>query len=303
MLPWPNRNTSWSATEWIKLEKLAAILEPCRYVTELFGGETYVSCSVVLPALRYLYNTMKVSDEDSTYIVRYKTAFRKDLSERKATLNQEWLKLATVLDPCFKDLKCLSSEEREVVWSKLEELLVAESNKATSERRNEPPKTRDLLFFASDSESDDSDDGHSHALSLYRAEHSVSETDCPLSWWSVHAGAHPHVSNLAKKYLASPATSVPCERIFSLAGNIIQKKRAALSAENVNRLICLSNWLKGMTKPGEMRKFHHLSINACLLNSYRATSCNYTHRNTKKMIEIRSIVKLKGCRKSSILCA
>lgn len=203
-----------------------------------------MSCSVVLPALQYLNNTMKVSDEDSTYIVRFKTALMKDLSERKATLNQEWLKLATVLDPRFKDLKCLPREEREGVWSKLEELLQGESNKATSERRNEPPKTRGLLFFASDSDSDDSDDGPSHALSLYRAEHSISETDCPLKWWSVHAGAHPQVSNLAKKYLASPATSVPCERIFSLAGNIIQKKRAALSAENVNRLVCLSNWLK-----------------------------------------------------------
>ncbi|XP_062851037.1 E3 SUMO-protein ligase ZBED1-like [Trichomycterus rosablanca] len=62
-----------SAAEWTNLEKLAAILEPCRHVTDLLGGETYVSCSAVLPVLRFLDHTMKVSDEDSTYIVKFKT--------------------------------------------------------------------------------------------------------------------------------------------------------------------------------------------------------------------------------------
>ncbi|KAL7880549.1 hypothetical protein SRHO_G00028030 [Serrasalmus rhombeus] len=163
---------------------------------------------------------MKVSDEDSTYIVKFKTAFMKDLSERKAALNYDWLKMATMLDPRFKDLKCLPREEREAAWKKLEELLQDGSIKATSEPTG------------------------SNALSLCKAEQTISETDCPLQSWSAHAGAHPQLSTLARKYLASPATSVPCERGFSLAGNIIQKKRAALSSENVNRLVCLSNWLK-----------------------------------------------------------
>uniref|UniRef100_A0AAR2JYW7 BED-type domain-containing protein n=1 Tax=Pygocentrus nattereri TaxID=42514 RepID=A0AAR2JYW7_PYGNA len=220
-----------SAAEWTKLEKLAAILEPCRHVfltadTDLLGGETYVSCSAVLP----------VSDEDSTYIVKFKTAFMKDLSKQKAALNYDWLKMATVLDPCFKDLKCLPREEREAVWKKLEELLQDGSIKATSEPTDEPPKKKGPLCFSSDS---DSDDVGSNALSLYKAEQTISETDCPLQWWSAHAGAHPQLPTLARKYLASPATSVPCERGFSLAGNIIQKKRAALSSENVNRLVCL----------------------------------------------------------------
>lgn len=82
------------------------------------------------------------------------------------------------------------------------------------------------------------------ALSLYRAEATIHETDCPLQWWSQRAGNHPQLSVLASKYLISPATSVPCERLFSLAGHIITKKRAALNSENVNRLVCLSNWLK-----------------------------------------------------------
>lgn len=81
-----------------------------------------------------------------------------------------------------------------------------------------------------------------------RAEPTISETRCPLQWWSSRAEAHPQLSVLARKCLTSPATSVPCERLFSLAGNIVTKKRAALTSDNVYRLVCLSNWLKNREK-------------------------------------------------------
>jgi hypothetical protein len=48
------------------------------------------------------------------------------------------------------------------------------------------------------------------------------------------------LSKLARKYMAIPASSVPSEPIFSLAGNIVNKKRTMLSPENVNLLIFLN---------------------------------------------------------------
>ena len=55
----------------------------CRYVTELLGGEQYVSCSVVLPALRHLFRVMEPSDDDPVYVLRFKKAFTTDLAQRK----------------------------------------------------------------------------------------------------------------------------------------------------------------------------------------------------------------------------
>ncbi|GAA6099983.1 zinc finger BED domain-containing protein 1-like [Tachysurus ichikawai] len=95
------------------------LLEPCKYVTELLGGETYVSCSVVLPAFCHLNHVMRVSDEDPAYVAR----FKKDLAEHQAVMNSEWLKLSSALDPRFKDLKCLARGEGEQVWSSLEKIL------------------------------------------------------------------------------------------------------------------------------------------------------------------------------------
>lgn len=71
-------------------------------MTELLGGETYVLCSVVLPALRHLTHTMELSDDDPAYVVRFKGDFKKDLSQRQDTLNHGWLRVATALDPRFK---------------------------------------------------------------------------------------------------------------------------------------------------------------------------------------------------------
>ncbi|XP_034057937.1 zinc finger BED domain-containing protein 1-like [Gymnodraco acuticeps] len=79
--------TMLTTAEWDRLQRLETLLKPCRYVTELLGGETYVSCSVVLPALRHLTRTMEVSDDDPAYVVRFKAAFKKDLSQRQDALN------------------------------------------------------------------------------------------------------------------------------------------------------------------------------------------------------------------------
>ncbi len=68
----------------------------CRYITELLGGDKYVSCSVVLPAPCHLQHTMKISDDDPAYIVRFKAAFTKDLNQRREKINLEWLKVCQI---------------------------------------------------------------------------------------------------------------------------------------------------------------------------------------------------------------
>jgi hypothetical protein len=122
----------------------------CRYITELLGGGKYVSCSVVLPALCHLLRTMEVSDVDPAYIARFKAAFPKDLNWRKDNSNLWWLKVATALDPRFKDLKCLPRTERREVWQKLSEMLKKrEPAPQTSgeEVEPEPPKKKTALLL------------------------------------------------------------------------------------------------------------------------------------------------------------
>jgi hypothetical protein len=63
--------------------------------------------------------------------------------------------------------------------------------------------------------------------------------NCPLEWWRVHHTDYPHIWKVAEKILAIPATSAPSERVFSLAANIVDKKRVNLKPENIDLLVFL----------------------------------------------------------------
>lgn len=62
----------------------------------------------------------------------------------------------------------------------------------------------------------------------------------PLNWWREHEGEYPLLSCQAKWYLCIPGISVPAERIFSTAGDIVTAQRSALKPEHVDQLIFLN---------------------------------------------------------------
>ena len=74
-------------------------------------------------------------------------------------------------------------------------------------------------------------------LVRYKAEETLDLDDNPLKWWKDRDKLYPILSDLSCKRFSQPATSVPSERIFSCAGNVITEKRKRLLAQNVNRLI------------------------------------------------------------------
>ena len=65
-----------------------------------------------------------------------------------------------------------------------------------------------------------------------------------LEWWKKNEIFYPRLSILAKKYLCVPASSIPSERIFSLCGTLVSKKRSRLSPSHVGMLVFLNRNLK-----------------------------------------------------------
>ena len=60
-----------------------------------------------------------------------------------------------------------------------------------------------------------------------------------LKWWKCNRGLFPNLFKLVKVYLHIPATSVPSERIFSLAGYIVRSRRSNILPVNVDKHIFL----------------------------------------------------------------
>ena len=61
----------------------------------------------------------------------------------------------------------------------------------------------------------------------------------PLDWWKARAGRFPILSALSRSVLCVPATSAPCERLFSHAGLTIANDRASLLPDNAAEIIYL----------------------------------------------------------------
>ena len=63
-----------------------------------------------------------------------------------------------------------------------------------------------------------------------------------LKYWQSKQCQYPLIASIAKDHLAIPATSADSERVFSVGGDIIIKKRNRLSPSTLRYLLCLRNW-------------------------------------------------------------
>nr|XP_048700063.1 acetyl-CoA acetyltransferase, cytosolic isoform X3 [Caretta caretta] len=129
--------------------------------------------------------------------------------------------------------------ERDEVWSMLSEVLEEQHSDAETTEPKPPKKKINLLLVASDSDDENERASVCTALDHYQAESIISMEACPLEWRLKLEGTYESLAHLAHKYLAMPATTVPCKCLFSLSGDIVNKKLAALSPANCNQP-CLS---------------------------------------------------------------
>ena len=251
--------------DWDKMAKYVDVLGVLADATQFVGGEDYVSCSTVLPLLAFLKKKLQVHDDDPGYIARLKTAFLSDFSTRIAGMDAlPVLQMAVALDPRYKKLTCLPREQRDAVWdvvsTRLEDFCIGDQQEgppgdqhtdSIDDSESEPvAKKPKLTLLLNDSESDADDEEadvpHTWTVELahYREEDALPETENPLTWWKLNSHRFSFLASFAKTVLCVPATSVPCERLFSSSGYIVNKTRAALLPENVTSLVCLRDWLK-----------------------------------------------------------
>ena len=118
---------------------------------------------------------------------------------------------------------------------------------AESEAQLEKPRKRakresDQGFwdFISHKQGDKSDRTSLNELNAYLAEPCTSTTSDPLDYWRCHSEQYPVLKTLARKYLSMQCTSVPSERLFSTAGQIVSERRSRLLPSKVQQILFLN---------------------------------------------------------------
>lgn len=86
---------------------------------------------------------------------------------------------------------------------------------------------------------------HTNEFKIYLSLPLCDEDTDPLTWWKSNQLQFPTLSNMARDYLAIPATSVPSEEIFSLGKNLITDKRNRLAGKTIRVCLCLKSWWTG----------------------------------------------------------
>lgn len=69
-----------------------------------------------------------------------------------------------------------------------------------------------------------------------------------LKYWAAKQYEYPIISQMARDYLAIPATSAPSERVFSQGDDFLTKKRNRMAPDTLRYKLCLNSW--GIHKAG-----------------------------------------------------
>ena len=77
----------------------------------------------------------------------------------------------------------------------------------------------------------------------YLAEGNIARSQDPLAYWKNQKTTYPNLFQLSIQFLCTPASSVPCEWVFSTAGEVVSKKRNRLNFKTLEKLFFLNTKL------------------------------------------------------------
>jgi len=220
---------------------MIAILQPIYKATELLSGSTYPTLGdmrmVMLSLLAHLQHHSTVNSQAAV------------AEAIKAKLEAYWpiLKEASVLgamlDPRSK-LSGFASDERPNAVATLEEIYEEYNrNGETLTEPNKPMSARALFRRLATQQETPVQNIRATEIERYlMLPDEADDIDC-LAWWQLQSNRFPALARIARDYLGTPASSVPCESMFSLAKRTISSTRNRLDGQTARASLCLRSWI------------------------------------------------------------
>ena len=248
--------TNLDPEQWAIIETLVQLLMPFEEITRDISN-TRASISLVIPAVKAMTTTLDHEGNDGGVKIT-KAELLRSMKKRFSALECSPLfSIATIVDPRFK-MRCFSSEGVKIS-AKAGFLLVCEQRsrltlpltdggepeikEPDAKRRcisdNSPWASLDDVLCTTVPDNELSTSPVETELATYLSESLLPRQEDPFLWWKSNRHRFPIMASVARIYLASPPTSVPSERVFSTAGDIVSDHRSRLLPENAERLILL----------------------------------------------------------------
>ena len=228
-------------------------LEPFELATAEMSSESEATLSKMIPIVRMLHgNLSELSEIECPLAVKLQRGLRKRFT---ALENTYFVAASTILHPCFKRIPFSTggtqkTEARLLSVLKghlqIETTEQAPSTSATTDE-SEPPAKKSLwqkfdkeAAHQRQKSAPETIGAHVEMRRYFEMPLTVRGQDDPLMWWKENEKLFPGLSREAKKLLGIPATSVPAERLFSKAGELVSAKRSCLGESNIDQLLFLN---------------------------------------------------------------
>ncbi|XP_040854477.1 E3 SUMO-protein ligase ZBED1-like [Ochotona curzoniae] len=258
--------------EWATLEGLAELLRPFQQVGATLAASQVPAISMLKPLLHMLQSsTLRVQETDLKELGMAKEVIAQELAcaYQEVPEVDQFLNVASFLDPRYKHLPFLSAPERQGVELRVAQELRALLDSAHNvdlrppqgEEEEEPPGKKKPptpppppppslmvhsmlaeIFHPAGGE-DEEQEWEAHVLeelSNFKAQKPLALSGDPLRWWSERLLLFPVLHRVVQKYWCVPATRMPPARLFGPAAqHTVSTKRNWLTPMHVDRQVFL----------------------------------------------------------------
>jgi len=212
-----------STSDWATLESILPILAVFAKATNVLSLQSYPN----------IYMVDEIFSSIIRFLAREPTDFKKIMASKLQGYSDKLPKerwVAEVLNPNY------NIEKRDTRFAHKLKIFQDYAEDYAATRRQENPKAivvqvpatprkyktpmeefRELVDESED-ESRCSEINVEVEIQRYLAGHKVGSNIEPCSWWKTNEAEYPVLAVMARDWLAIPASSVPCEQLFSLAG-------------------------------------------------------------------------------------
>ena len=230
-----------SETDLSEMKYAITFLQPFQPATQEMSGDTYVCLSKVIPLSKSLQQLTADVAGSSLCLGQNLLA---EMNHRFRNIESNLLlAFPCILDPQFKKVafsdaaaldacvRCLMDEMKTV--AAVADDICIEIEEGTSTRG-----TENMLWKKFDQRVVDSAQARTTVGTLvekqqYLQHANIDRHEDPLAWWR-------RKSFHLLQYLCIPSTSVPAERLFSKAGELVSARRSNIKPKNVNMLLFLN---------------------------------------------------------------
>lgn len=248
-----------TGTEMAIIKELIQILSPIENVTKEISGQEYATSSIIIPIIYCMTKAIELANSEnaseySDLGSEFKAKILNEINKRfRNTEKVHILAISTILDPRFKKIHFTDAQACAKAISDISELLKSTTSlttaptASTSQGANTPSAVSNIWKFhkelVSQSSQSEPKERMDDILKQYLREPLVEKEVNPILYWTTRKSIWPDLSDLALRYLSVVATSVPSERLFSLAGHTLSESRNRLNPQRLSKLLflrCLS---------------------------------------------------------------